>query len=88
MRGMVKFVRAIPDDVEYLRTLAHKSEAHWGYDKKFMDTFDSKFNITEKFILNNPVYVIWKNFIPVAFWGLDAILKCGNWNIFMFRIGN
>ena len=70
MESMIKFVRAIPEDVEYLRLLAHKSEAHWGYDKKFMDTFDSKFNITEQFILNNPVYVIWKNFIPAAFWGL------------------
>lgn len=47
MEGMMQFVQAIPENVENLRALAHKSEAHWGYDKKFMDTFDSKFNITE-----------------------------------------
>lgn len=67
---MIKLVKAMPEDVEYLRALAHKSEAHWGYDKKFMDAFDSKFNITEKFILNNPVYVIRENLVPIAFWGL------------------
>ena len=67
---MKKIVKAIPEDVNYLRSLAHKSEAYWGYDKKFMDVFDNKFNITTKFILNNPVYVIWENLIPVAFWGL------------------
>lgn len=67
---MGKFVRATPEDVECLRSLAHRSEAHWGYDKRFMDAFDSKFNITEEFILNHPVYVIRENSIPAAFWGL------------------
>lgn len=67
---MMKFVKALPEDAEYLRSLAHKSEAHWGYDKKFMEAFDSEFNITEKFVLNNPVYILLENSIPVAFWGL------------------
>ena len=67
---MIKFVQAIPEDVENLRSLAHESEAHWGYDKKFMDVFDRIINITEEFILNNPVYVIRENLNPVAFWGL------------------
>ena len=70
MEDMIKVIRAIPEDVEYLRSLAHKSEAHWGYDKRFMDTFDSQFNITPNFVLNNPVYIIWKDSIPIAFWGL------------------
>ena len=67
---MMKFVQATPEDVKSLRSLAHKSEAHWDYDKQFMDVFDSKFNITEKFIVSNPVYILLENLIPVAFWGI------------------
>lgn len=82
--NMIKLVKAIPEDVQHLRSLAHKSEFHWGYDKKFMDVFDSKFNITEKFILNNPVYVIRKNEISIAFWGLRCDFE--TWELEYFYV--
>lgn len=55
MEDGINFALATPKDVEYLRSLAHESEAHWGYDMKFMDVFDCKYNITETFIMSNPV---------------------------------
>ena len=67
---MIKFVQAGPEDVESLRVLAHDSEAHWGYGQQFMETFDSKFNVTEQFIANNPTYVLREDSALVAFWGL------------------
>lgn len=70
MKDMIKFVMARPENVEYLRSLAHRSEAHWGYDKKFMEAFDREFNITKDFVLNDPVYMLFENLTPVAFWGL------------------
>ena len=82
--NMIKFVKATPEDVDHLRSLAHKSESHWGYDNTFMDVYDSKFNITEKFILDNPVYVIWKNVIPIAFWGLKY--DFGKWELEYFYV--
>ena len=67
---MLRFVQATPETVEDLRLIAHESEAHWGYNKEFMDAFDRKFNITEEFILHHPVYVLWNDTAAVAFWGL------------------
>ena len=84
MENKIKFVRATPEDVEYLQSLAHKSEAHWGYDKKFMDVFDSKFNITKQFVLKNPVYVMWNNLTPAAFWGLKCDLEM--WELEYFYV--
>ena len=64
------FVKARTEDTALLRALAHDSEAHWGKDESFMDTFDRVFNITEAFIAENPVYIALDEGVPVAFWGL------------------
>ena len=84
MEDMIKFARATPENVEHLRSIAHDSEAHWGYDKEFMDAFDCKFNITEKFILNQPVYVLFRGSVPVAFWGLRQDLE--TWELEYFYV--
>ena len=68
--GVDEFIRAAAGDAEALRLLAHKSEAHWGYDEKFMAEFDRSFNVTEEFILSNPTFVLREDASPVAFWGL------------------
>ncbi len=78
------FVRAIPNDVSKLRLLAHKSEAHWGYNENFMDIFDQVFNITEQFIRRNPVFVLWSDTDPVAFWGLMKDDVC--WELEYFYV--
>lgn len=75
-QNMLDFVRAIPNDVNQLRLLAHKSEAHWDYNETFMTIFDQVFNITEQFICKNPVYVLWNDTNPVAFWGLEQEEDC------------
>lgn len=67
---MKMFVKASQADVDSLRILASRSEAHWGYDKGFMHIFDCKFNITREFICENPVYILREQGIPVAFYGL------------------
>lgn len=64
------FTAAGPEDVAGLRSLANQSEAHWGYDRVFMEVFDRTFNITERFILENPVFVSRQGDDPEAFWGL------------------
>lgn len=67
---MEGFVRAVPEDTRCLRSLARESEAHWGCDTVFLETFDRLFNITEDFITEQPVYVLWDGKAPAAFWGL------------------
>ena len=44
------FEPAVMKETDRLRIIARESEAHWGYDKAFMDTFDRTFNITGEFI--------------------------------------
>lgn len=66
------FRKAETSDTELLRNLAFSSEQFWGYDEKFMETFDRTFNITPDFIKRHPVYVgIAAEFSePVCFWGV------------------
>lgn len=67
---IAEFTAAGPEDTARLRSLANQSEAHWGYDRAFMEVFDRMFNITERFILENPVFVFRQGDDPEAFWGL------------------
>ena len=69
-RQALGFARAEPEDTEALRRLARASEAHWGYDKAFMEHFDAGFNVTEDFIRRNPVYAAGERDCPAAFWGI------------------
>lgn len=80
----IEFIRAIPQNVDKLRILARNSEAHWNYNDTFMTRFDEIFNITKKFIIENPVYVAWIDDCPVAFWGLS----CGmlGWELEYFYV--
>lgn len=65
-----KWRRAAAGDADILRRIARESEAHWGFDEAFMDTFDRKFNITREFIEEHPVFVFLKDEAPAAFWGV------------------
>lgn len=68
--------RAGTEDTDTLRRLARESEAHWGYDETFMDTFDRMFNITGPFISEHPVFVFMEEEEvlaqqhALAFWGM------------------
>ncbi|HOK63416.1 MAG TPA: GNAT family N-acetyltransferase [Soehngenia sp.] len=50
--------RAYPTEADILTDLAVESEAYWGYDKKFLDTFKTIYKISEDFIINNPTFVL------------------------------
>lgn len=66
----ILYKKATSKNILELRSLAHQSEAYWGYSNQFMSVFDETFNITEEFIRSNPVYVLWDGNKVVAFWGL------------------
>ncbi|HNX32146.1 MAG TPA: GNAT family N-acetyltransferase [Holophaga sp.] len=50
--------RAEPRDAEVLSAIAVRSEAHWGYDDAFMETFRRLYRITEGFIARNQVFLV------------------------------
>lgn len=50
--------RAEPRDAEALSAVAARSEAHWGCDDAFMETFRRLYRITETFIARNQVFVV------------------------------
>ncbi len=81
---MKSFVNATPSDTDSLRILARQSEAFWGYNNTFLDTFDSTFNITSSFIRQNPVYLLREHAIPLAFWGLKP--TGGRWELEYFYV--
>lgn len=57
-------------DLTELRNNARESEAHWGYDKAFMDIFDRDFNISKQFLSQYPVYISRIDGRIAAFWGV------------------
>ena len=63
------FEPAVMKETDRLRIIARESEAHWGYDKAFMDTFDRTFNITGEFIARYPVFCVREHGEITAFWG-------------------
>lgn len=71
-------------DTPSLRRLARGSEAVWGYDEVFMERFYREFNITERFIEENPVYVACSGKELVAFWGMRQ--DGGKWELEYFYI--
>lgn len=63
------FEPAVMKETDRLRIIARESEAHWGYDKAFMDTFDRTFNITGEFIARYPIFCVREHGEITAFWG-------------------
>lgn len=50
--------RADPKENMVLTELAVASEAHWGYDKKFIDAFRGIYSLSEDYIMNHPTFVL------------------------------
>ena len=67
---MNAFRKAEKKDVPTLRMLAVRSEAVWGFDERFLRTFDEQYNITEQFIENNPAFVLEEHGEIMGFWGI------------------
>lgn len=76
--------QAQPGDLASLRRLAHDSEAHWGGSPAFMEAYDQSYNITADFLFQQPVYVLWDNGTPAAFWGLEP--SGDGWELAFFYV--
>lgn len=81
------FRRACSNDVERLRILARNSEAVWGFDETFLQTFDEKYNVTKTYINNNVVYVMLQNEVLVGFWGMNMQEKLLELDFFYIDAG-
>lgn len=62
--------RARPGEADVLSALAMRSKAYWGYDDAFLEACREALTITEKYISDNPVYVIEKQAIVTGFCSL------------------
>ena len=60
-------------DIPALRTLIRDSEAVWGFDEEFLQTFDEIYNVTEEFIKKHTSFVMMDNDKLVGFWGVYII---------------
>lgn len=67
---MFSIRRAQPSDSETLTGVAVRSEAHWGYDPAFMETFREVYQVTEEFIARNPTFVAEEDGTIVGFYAL------------------
>lgn len=67
------FHKADISEIDRLRDIAYRSEAHWGYDDAFMDIFEKQFNITGEFLQQHPVYAGTIENETVGFWGMRAV---------------
>jgi len=67
---MYTIVSASPKDTNLLANLEIRSESYWGYSSDFMDRFKEIYLITEKFILNNPTYILKNDEIIIGFYGI------------------
>ncbi len=76
MAAIMQFHIAGANELPRLRSIAHHSEAHWGYSREFMEIFDRKFNIDTGFLRKNPVYSGKIQETTVGFWGMQEVDSC------------
>ena len=69
---MLTIRKAKTDEASVLTDIAIKSEAYWGYDPDFMDSFRSIYSVTEKFIDENPTYVAEEDGNILGFYGVSG----------------
>lgn len=67
---MVKIRRAEKYESQILTDIAIRSEAYWGYDASFMESFKSNYKVTEEFISEQPTFVLEELECVIGFYGL------------------
>ena len=50
--------QALPNEVEYLSGLAFRSKSYWGYSDQFMQACLEELTVNERYIENNPTFVL------------------------------
>lgn len=54
-----------------LTDIAYRSEAYWGYDSVYMESFKSLYKVTEAFIRNNETFILEEDRRVVGFYGME-----------------
>lgn len=67
---MLKIRSATANDCEILTNIAINSESYWGYDLDYMTMFKSIYKVTEKFVNNNPTFLMEENRNIIGFYGI------------------
>ncbi len=67
---MHRIRRAKSEEAAVLTDIAVRSEAYWGYEPEFMESFRRAYKLTESFINKNPVYVIEEQGRILGFYGI------------------
>ncbi|HEX2946498.1 MAG TPA: GNAT family N-acetyltransferase [Clostridia bacterium] len=63
--------QAKADESAVLTDIAIRSEAYWGYDPDFMNSFKTTYKVTDGFINKNPTYILEEQEKILGFYGLS-----------------
>ena len=67
---MINIRRAKVGDADILTNIAINSEAYWGYDEDYMESFKDTYRVSENYISNYPTFLIEDDKEVVGFYGI------------------
>lgn len=67
---MTNIRRAKVGDANILTNIAINSEAYWGYDEDYMESFKDTYRVSENYISNYPTFLIEDDNEVVGFYGI------------------
>lgn len=67
---MINICRAKVGEASILTNIAINSEAYWGYDEEYMESFKNTYGVSENYISNYPTFLIEDNQIIVGFYSI------------------
>lgn len=67
---MINIRRAKVGEASILTNIAINSEAYWGYDEEYMESFKNTYGVSENYISNYPTFLIEDNQIIVGFYSI------------------
>ncbi|WP_346961961.1 GNAT family N-acetyltransferase [Clostridium sp.] len=65
---MINIRRAKVGEASILTNIAINSEAYWGYDEEYMESFKDTYGVSENYISNYPTFLIEDNQIIIGFY--------------------
>ncbi|WP_346917557.1 GNAT family N-acetyltransferase [Clostridium sp.] len=65
---MINIRRAKVGEANILTNIAINSEAYWGYDEEYMESFKDTYGVSENYISNYPTFLIEDNQIIIGFY--------------------
>ncbi|GAA0774099.1 GNAT family N-acetyltransferase [Clostridium subterminale] len=67
---MINIRRAKLGEASILTNIAINSEAYWGYDEEYMESFKNTYGVSENYISNYPTFLMEDNQIIVGFYSI------------------